>query len=109
VRALGRIPVRIDTRGGKGVLKCLDFKTGQRKWSKTGLGTGSLMLADGKLIILSDRGELVIAEATPSGFKQVSRAKILNGRCWNMPVLSGGRIYCRSFEGVLVCLDVRRE
>jgi len=87
-------------------LKCLDFNTGQEKWSKSGLGKGSLMAADGKLIILSEKGKLVIAEVSPSAFKEISSAQILSGKCWTMPVLANGRIYARNAVGDLVCVDV---
>ncbi|GAF72043.1 unnamed protein product, partial [marine sediment metagenome] len=50
---------------------------------------------------------LLVAEASPKGFKPISRTQALTGRCWTMPVLAGGRIYCRNnMEGDLVCLDV---
>ncbi len=88
-------------------LRCVDFQNGNVKWTQKGLGKGSLMIADGKLIIMSDDGNLVIAEATPTGFKELSRAKVLNGLCWTVPVLSSGKIYCRNHEGDLVCLDVK--
>ena len=71
-------------------LRCLDAKTGAVKWTEKGLGKGSLMAADGKLIILGERGQLIIAEASPVSFKR----------------LSGGRIYCRNAAGDVVCLDV---
>jgi len=87
-------------------LKCLDFQTGDVKWKQRGLGKGSLMLADGKLIIMGDKGHLVIAEASPESFKEISRTKVLSGLCWTVPVLSGGKLYCRNHEGDLVCLDV---
>jgi len=87
-------------------LKCLDFQTGAVKWKKRGLGKGSLMLADGKLIIMGDKGDLVIAEASPDSFQEISRAKVLSGLCWTVPVLSGGKLYCRNHPGDLVCLDV---
>lgn len=45
-------------------------------------------------------------QASPEGFQVISRAKVLTGRCWTMPVLAGGRIDCRNHEGDLVCLDV---
>jgi outer membrane protein assembly factor BamB len=93
----------------KPFLKCYDWATGEEKWSYKGLGRGSLMLADGKLIVQGESGELAIAEATPGGYTELARAKVLSGRCWTMPVLVGGRIYCRSHEGDLVCLDVRRN
>ena len=63
------------------------------------MNKGGLMIADGKLIIISQQGELIIAEASPESFKQISRAKVLDGLCWTVPVLSNGRIYCRNQEG----------
>jgi outer membrane protein assembly factor BamB len=87
-------------------LKSVDLKTGKVNWSERGLGKGSLMAADGKLIILSERGELVIADADPTAFRPLVRAQVLGGRCWTQPVLSHGRIYCRNAAGDLVCVDV---
>lgn len=88
-------------------LKCLDWKTGEVKWTQKGLGKGSLMLADGKLIALGEKGTLVIAEASPASFNELASAKVLEGLCWTVPVLSNGKIYCLNHEGDLVCLDVK--
>lgn len=87
----------------KMTLICLDAATGQAKWTKDGFGLGSLMVADGKLIILSDKGEIVIAEASPEGFKQLAAGQALRGPCWTVPVLANGRIYARSKTGTLSC------
>ena len=94
-------------------LKCLDFQTGDVKWKQRklgdgsgSLGKGSLMLAVGKLIIMGDKGDLVIAEASPEGYKELSHTKVLSGLCWTVPVLSGGKLYCRNHPGDLVCLDM---
>jgi len=92
--------------GGGGKLTCLDLATGEKKWSQGGMGTGSLMIADGKLIILGERGKLVIAEASPEGYKELASAEILTGKCWTTPVLANGRIYARNAAGQLVCVDV---
>ena len=92
--------------GGGGKLTCLDLATGEKKWSQGGMGTGSLMIADGKLIILGERGKLVIAEASPDGYKELASAEILTGKCWTYPVLANGRIYARNAAGQLVCVDV---
>jgi outer membrane protein assembly factor BamB len=90
----------------EGDLKCLNFQTGKVNWSEGSLGKGSLMAADGKLIILGERGQLVVTEASPAAFKPLSRAQVLGGKCWTTPALSNGRIYCRNAKGDLVCLDV---
>ena len=88
-------------------VRCISATTGELKWKQEKFGLGSLTAADGKLILLSERGELVLAEASPSGFKAISRAQVLGGKCWTTPVLANGRIYCRNAKGSLVCLDVR--
>jgi outer membrane protein assembly factor BamB len=88
-------------------LRCLDLKTGKVQWQYKGPGLGSLLAADGKLIVLSEKGELVIAEASPKSFQPLARAQVLGGKCWTPPVLSDGRIYCRNAQGTLVCLDVK--
>ena len=64
------------------------------------------MVAGGKLIILSDKGKLAIAEASADGYKESASAQILTGKCWTVPVLANGRIYARNAAGTLVCLDV---
>jgi outer membrane protein assembly factor BamB len=48
----------------------------------------------------------MVADATPAGFKPISRVQILGGKCWTLPVLANGRIYCRNARGDLLCLDV---
>lgn len=90
----------------EGSLRCVEWKTGKEKWAQTIDATGSLMAADGKLIILSGKGELIVAPADPAGFKALARAKVVEGKCWTVPVLANGLIYCRTSQGSLVCLDV---
>lgn len=87
--------------------RCVDLAKGQVQWKYEGLGLGSVTAADGKLIILSERGELLVAEASAESFKPLARAQVLGGKCWTVPVLANGRIYCRNAQGALVCVDVR--
>jgi outer membrane protein assembly factor BamB len=94
----------VDTRDG--ALKCLALRTGAVQWSREKLGVGSVMLAGDKLVALSDKGELIIARAVPDAYRELAAAPILSGKCWTMPVLSGGRIYARNAAGDLVCVDV---
>jgi len=86
-------------------LKCLELTSGEVKWAEK-TGVGGLMAADGKLIVLTEKGELMVVEATPEKFKALSRAQVLGGKCWTTPVLANGRIFCRNAKGDLVCLDV---
>ena len=92
----------------KASVKCLDFETGEVKWEQKGLPVGGgLTLADGKLFVMLDGGALLVAEASPKGFKELARATVLEGQCWTVPVVANGRVYCRSHAGELVGLDLR--
>jgi outer membrane protein assembly factor BamB len=97
----------VHDEGDTSELRCLDWKTGEVKWSNAPFGKGSIMLADGKLIGMSDKGELIVAEPSPVSFKVISRTQVLGGKCWTVPTLANGRIYCRNARGDVVCLDVR--
>ncbi len=89
-------------------LTCLRLRDGERIWREKDLGKGSLMMSsDGRMILLSDKGELVIALADPAGYKPVARAAVLpENRCWTAPVLANGHIYCRNAPGNVVCVKV---
>jgi outer membrane protein assembly factor BamB len=87
-------------------LRCLDLMTGAVKWKDESVGFGSLMAAGDKLIVLTSKGELITANASPEKFEVISRAKVLDGKCWSQPVLANGRIYLRNAAGHIVCLDV---
>ena len=88
-------------------LKCIDLRTGDERWRLRGIGKGGIIAADGKLIVLTERGELIFAQANPNGYSEIARATALNDACYTHPVLANGFIYCRSNQGNLVCLDVR--
>lgn len=90
----------------EGELRCLDWQTGATKWAQKGMGVGSLTAADGKLIVLSETGELLVVAAQPQKFEALARAQVLGKKCWTVPVLANGRIYVRNTPGDLLCLDV---
>jgi outer membrane protein assembly factor BamB len=95
--------------GNRANLTCVELATGATKWTEASVGCGSLMAADGRLIVLSDQGELMVAPASPDGFKPTAKAKVLDGKCWTVPVLADGRLYCRNAAGDLVCVDLRTK
>jgi outer membrane protein assembly factor BamB len=84
---------------------CMNFESGEVAWQKAGYGCGSVLIADGELILLSDDGRLVLAKATKDGLSESASQQILEGRCWTVPVLAAKRFYCRNAAGHLVCLD----
>lgn len=96
-----------DDENKRASLRCIDLATGALRWEEKSVGFGALTAADGKLIVLTEKGELVIAKASSEGFEEISRSQVLGGRCWTTPVLSDGRLFVRNSAGEMKCLDLR--
>lgn len=93
----------------QGNFKCIELKTGRQMWREGGLGMGGLIVANKKLIVLNERGELTVVATNPNRYQEMSRVKILDGSCWTDPVLANGKIYARNHEGTLICVDVKQK
>jgi len=87
------------------IFKCVDAATGEMQWQARGLGHGSLIYADGHLVVMGDKGALALVVATPEEYREKSRVDVFQGKTWTMPTLSGGKLYLRD-EKELVSLDV---
>ena len=88
-------------------LICLELASGTAKWSSKKIGFGSLICADGKLMVLNDEGYLIMAKARSDKYDELSRRRVLLGKCWTAPTISGGKLYARSADGVVICLDMK--
>lgn len=102
--------VRLDQRlygFDEGELRALDWNSGEVKWSTRDYGKGSLIAADGKLILYGQRGQLGLAAVNPDSYTPLAQFQALGGRdTWAPPVLANGRIYVRSLDK-LAAFDVR--
>ena len=87
---------------GQGPLQCIELESGEIKWSQDGYGPGNVILSGDKLIALSDIGELAVVAATPSKYTELSRSKVITGKCWSTPVFSNGLVLARS-TGATAC------
>ncbi len=88
------------------VLRAIELATGKVKWEQGGFRAGTVTLAGERLLVLAESGELVLASASPDGFKALSRAKILDGVVRAYPAIANGRLYARN-ESRIVCVDLR--
>jgi outer membrane protein assembly factor BamB len=88
-----------------GPVKCVDIKTGEVKWEQPGFGPGQVILIGDRVLALADNGDLVTFQASPSGYHELTRAKVLDGKCWTTPIVANGMIFARSTKEA-VCLDV---
>ena len=87
-------------------LRCVEAKTGKVAWSEDGFGAGTVTLAGDRLVVVRENGEVVVAPASPAGFKPSGRAKVLSGTVRAYPALADGRLYARS-EKTLVCVRLQ--
>jgi outer membrane protein assembly factor BamB len=92
---------------GRMPLKCIELATGKEIWSKPGFGQGGLVMVGDNLLVQGDAGQLLLVEATPTGYHALGMAHPLAGKCWTMPVVADGKIYARSTKQG-VCLDVTK-
>ena len=91
-------------------LTCINAETGKQMWSQRGLGKGTVILAGETLVILSDKGEVLTAPATPDAFRPVTKTKVIDGdsTIWTSPSLANNLLYVRGSRGKLVCIDVSK-
>ncbi len=90
-------------------LSCVEWETGALKWALRDVRRGTLLIAEGNLIALSENGALAVAPATPEGFRPFLRTQTLTGRCWTAPALAHGRLYVRNAQGDLACYGLRSD
>ena len=89
----------------KAPLRCIDASTGAVMWSQKTGGPGALIGAGKRLLILNEKGLLMIVEASPSGYSKLAEKRVIEDeKCWSPPVISRGRVFCRGNKGAFVCM-----
>ncbi len=97
-------------RPSRGKFRCLDFLTGEELWEQGSgrpersnndtsdeLGQSGIVVADGKLILLNERGNLILLRANPEECEILARCSVLSGELtWTPPILHRGCIYIRN-------------
>lgn len=90
----------------EGVLTCLNLLSGQRLWKQGRYGYGQMLLAEDNLLILTEEGDVVIVPAKPESPRELARIHAIDGKTWNHPVLSRGRLLVRNSDEA-ACYDLR--
>lgn len=91
-------------------LACLDPATGKVRWREEGFGYGTLLVADGKIILAKTDGEVLLVRPDATRFDVLARARpfagdVRGGPLRALPALANGRLYLRN-DRTLVTLDV---
>ncbi|MDA8018621.1 MAG: PQQ-like beta-propeller repeat protein [Thermoanaerobaculia bacterium] len=81
-------------------LASLRIEDGERMWKGGRYGTGQLLLLAQQelLLVVSERGELVLVPAVPDQFTEIARFPAIEGKTWNHPVLVGDVLLVRNGE-----------
>ncbi len=84
-------------RPSRGVFQCIELKTGKVRWTSARPGHATVVVADRKLFLFNDKGELILARVNPNQYEELARTEIFRGEiCWTAPSLHRGRLYLRS-------------
>jgi outer membrane protein assembly factor BamB len=101
-----------------GQLRCLDAATGERIWEsqlavpKAHWATIHMVRHADSVWMFNERGELLIGRLSPTGFQEISRAKLIEpttaqldqrgGVCWSHPAFADRHVFARN-DQELVC------
>jgi outer membrane protein assembly factor BamB len=88
--------------------QCIDWKTGEQKYSSKAVSPGNIICADGMLYCYGYNGDLALVEAKPEAFNVISKFKMKSPgmQHWAHPVINDGRLYVRD-NGELICYKIR--
>jgi hypothetical protein len=77
--------------------QCINWNTGKQEYSSTEVAKGVTIAANKTLIGYSEKGDLFMANAFPSGLKVISKTKVTLGseQHWAHPVIDKGVLYVR--------------
>lgn len=83
--------------------RCLEWETGKEMYASAAIAKGTLIYADGMLYCYSERGELALVKADPSGFQIVSKTRVLLGseQHWAHPMIHDGVLYVRHGKALI--------
>lgn len=88
---------------------CVEAASGREVWRERGFGYGTLLAADGRLVVAKTDGELVLVRPDPAGLEVLARCRPfgaeLAGAVRALPALAAGRLYLRD-DRRLLCLQV---
>lgn len=79
-------------------LRCISADSGEVKWTKRGLGKGSLILVGDKLLVLSDKGKLVNVDASPTAYLEKGFIQPITGKSWTAASFHNGKVFVRNLS-----------
>lgn len=81
--------------GGHAGFRCVEWNTGKVKWTEERFNCSGLIAADGLILATPESGDVVLIRPSPEGYKELSRAKVLESPVRALPALADGRLFVR--------------
>jgi len=82
-------------------LRCVEARTGKVCWSEPGYGCGSAIVIGKRILVLTEKGQLVLLRANPEKHDVVAMAEPL-GPCRAHAALADGRLFLRDDKKLVV-------
>jgi outer membrane protein assembly factor BamB len=96
-------------RPSRGEFRAVDWLTGKVRWSSKEPGHAQIIVADGKLVLFNDRGEVILARASVGAYEELGRQAIFPDEiCWTPAALSEGRLIVRT-QTRAACIYLGRD
>jgi outer membrane protein assembly factor BamB len=90
---------------GPAFFSAVNVKTGEIAFQDRRFPKINSLYADGKLIMLDEDGNLVLATVSPAGLKVISQVSLMKNLAWTVPTLVGTKLYVRDRQ-MITALDL---
>ena len=88
------------------ILASINAETGELNWKGGRYGYGQLVLAGNHLVVLTEDGDVVLVNATPARHEEIARFPAIEGKTWNHPVITDGKLLVRNIQE-MAAFDIR--
>lgn len=81
-----------------GIVECISLEDGERRWKKGRYGHGQILLVGDSLLVQAESGEVILVDATPNKFNELTTFSAIDGKTWNNLCLYGDLLLVRNAE-----------
>lgn len=87
-------------------LTCVNAHSGELAWKSRPPGNGFTIVVDGHLVIMTKRGSLHVAKASPEGYVEIANQQLFDKLVWSPPSFANGKFYVRNSFDEIACVGV---
>ena len=87
-------------------LTCVNAVNGETAWKSRQPGDGWIILVGDHLVVLTKKGSLHLAEATPQGYREKTRMQLFDKLVWTPPAFAGQTIFARDSFHEIAAVDI---